>query len=64
MVNTEVTLSEIQQAVNFLGTVFSDAVTQLNFSVTIGSVTFGMLDFFVVTFLMGLVVRNFIYQAK
>lgn len=47
---------------------FTDTIlycmTALNFSITLGDYTFGLLDFFVITFLLGVIVRNFVHTAR
>lgn len=43
---------------------FVAALQALNFSITLGSYTFGLLDFLVITFLLGVVVRNFVHSAR
>lgn len=40
------------------------SLTALNFSITLGDYTFGLLDFLVITFLLGVLVRNFVHTAR
>lgn len=47
----------------FLNTLTS-FVSSFNFQITVGQFTFGLLDFLVATFLLGIVVRNFVHTAR
>lgn len=44
--------------------IFTSAFTSLNLSITLGNYTFGLLDFLVITMLLGIVVRNFVHAAR
>lgn len=52
------------EAFNFFRSMVRAALTAFNFSITLGSYTFGLLDFLVITFLLGVVVRNFVHTAR
>lgn len=51
-------------AFNFFRQIFVAALQAFNLSITLGSYTFGLLDFLVITFLLGIVVRNFVHTAR
>lgn len=52
------------EAFNFFRSTVRAALAAFNFSITLGSYTFGLLDFLVITFLLGVVVRNFVHTAR
>lgn len=51
-------------ALSWLISSLRSCVSGFNFSISLGAYSFGLLDFLLITFLLGVVVRNFVHMAR
>lgn len=54
----------MDNALYWIISTFGYLLNGLNFSITIGQYSFGLLEFFLATFLLGILVRNFVHTAR
>ena len=52
------------QAWNWFLNTLSSFLSSCNFAINLGNYNFGFLDFIVVTFLLGVIIRNFVHIAR